>query len=364
MLREIIISQRTFDELPEVVRDRIITTVQRGEAVAFVLNSNRLELVGTQDEAETRELCARAVAEGVPPAATSKQRKETMQTFQALETMHRLKVESRAYLAEQAAPEHQALMLTCDGIKEVHVALMQGLVKAPGTYRENDAYPEGFSFYYMAPDGIENAMFGWTDAINGILWRMERVEIEDAFKLAALALFHFVDVHPFSDGNGRMCRIIANSMLVQHHFFPVYIQPVTAAGPQDPLEWRNIYIDAIEACRNHPTKTPADLAALLIESSWTSWQRVNSLVAEYLIDGRISIGKIVVSSTVAASLTTVNAHVRDRYRTLLHSRRPSQPDAATAEEECATIIKHVKAVRQGETAHVLLSDGCVVVIHT
>ncbi|KAJ5793787.1 hypothetical protein N7457_000386 [Penicillium paradoxum] len=45
----------------------------------------------------------------------------------------------------------------------------------------------------------------------------------DPFALVAKYTHIFVNIHPFIDGNGRMCRLILNSMLVRFGFFPVWI---------------------------------------------------------------------------------------------------------------------------------------------
>jgi Fic family protein len=46
-----------------------------------------------------------------------------------------------------------------------------------------------------------------------------------------------VFIHPFADGNGRVARLIMNTLLIQKGFLPIIIPPVL----------RREYIDALEA---------------------------------------------------------------------------------------------------------------------
>jgi hypothetical protein len=333
----------------------------RSEAVAFVLNSNRLELVGTQDDAETHELCARATAAVEAPDRKSR---ETMQTHLALLCAHRLRAEARAALAAEGAPAHHVLLVTPDSQCEVHAELMRGLVAQPGSYRRADARPQGFSFLYPPPEAISNRMLAWTDTVNDLVVALSAVTLPSAFGLAALVLFHSVDVHAFEDGNGRLCRILANAMLSEHHFFPVGLQPFTvssgsSAHEDNHLAWRSVYIDAIEACRGDAARRPADLAALLIESSWAAWQRVEALVAQTVdSEGAALLGEIALNGRVGLA---ARARAEARWGSLCHCRRlggrPLEGTAAWEED-----IDRLCAVAGGggAPARVRLQDGCVV----
>jgi Fic family protein len=48
--------------------------------------------------------------------------------------------------------------------------------------------------------------------------------------LAALLHFHFVRIHPFDDGNGRVSRLLMNYVLFRHGFPPVIIKSVDKAN--------------------------------------------------------------------------------------------------------------------------------------
>ena len=88
------------------------------------------------------------------------------------------------------------------------------------------------------------------------------------FKCAAQLLFSFVDAHPFSDGNGRMCRLLANHVLSLITPFPVGLYHKTHTEKSE----RRCYIDAIVDCRSNPGKGPGQLAFILVGDAWRGWK--------------------------------------------------------------------------------------------
>jgi hypothetical protein len=139
MLAAIASASARLAALPPHLGEPLRKRFARSEAVAFVLNSNRLEQVGTQDYAETHALCERATAAAAAPDRKSR---ETVQTLLALRCAHRLREEARrAVLAEEGSASHQVLLVTPDSQCEIHAELMRGLVAQPGSYRLADARP-------------------------------------------------------------------------------------------------------------------------------------------------------------------------------------------------------------------------------
>ena len=57
------------------------------------------------------------------------------------------------------------------------------------------------------------------------------------FDLVADAHYNFINIHPFSDGNGRTARLLSNYLLAYHGFPPLKIF----------AEDRAAYIDALNA---------------------------------------------------------------------------------------------------------------------
>lgn len=76
--------------------------------------------------------------------------------------------------------------------------------------------------------------------------------------LAAFAQFHFVDIHPFLDGNGRICRLI--SKVIMDHIFPL---------PIPMFKNRDAYIRTLVEGRKSEViyDAPLKLASLLFDEA-------------------------------------------------------------------------------------------------
>ena len=82
------------------------------------------------------------------------------------------------------------------------------------------------------------------DAINN--------EEYDSHLLTALAYFHnrfLNEIHPFADGNGRVCRIIMGTIMMKHNCPPVFSSILTANDMMD-------YIKIIIACEDANSDEP------------------------------------------------------------------------------------------------------------
>ena len=67
------------------------------------------------------------------------------------------------------------------------------------------------------------------------LYRQRDVEGENVFSLGSRMHFEFERIHPFSDGNGRVGRLLLNLHFMNRNWPPVHILPVH----------RNDYLDAL-----------------------------------------------------------------------------------------------------------------------
>jgi hypothetical protein len=81
--------------------------------------------------------------------------------------------------------------------------------------------------------------------------------------LAAFIQFHYVDIHPHVDGNGRMCRFLAKYMLDTVFPLPVPLFPD-----------REVYIRALVEGRkvNNRARAPEQLFELLVDVSIASYE--------------------------------------------------------------------------------------------
>ena len=70
-------------------------------------------------------------------------------------------------------------------------------------------------------------------------WGTESERQEDPIVFAAEAHARLVSIHPFRDGNGRVSRLVMNTILLQHGYLPVSIPPI----------FRYDYISALQSYR-------------------------------------------------------------------------------------------------------------------
>lgn len=91
----------------------------------------------------------------------------------------------------------------------------------PGQYKTTPNHvllPNGEKFYYAEPEEVEAKMQDLLD-----WYRNETTELHP---VAVAAMFHYqlVCIHPFDDGNGRVCRLLMNYHLLKEGLPPVIIK--------------------------------------------------------------------------------------------------------------------------------------------
>lgn len=112
--------------------------------------------------------------------------------------------------------------LTVEVVKTTHKLLMSGATSPDGTiivngeYRATPAY-SGTGYIYPGADTI-------SDRIPVILSEFNR-RIQDKIDgpvVAAELMYHMVTLHPFQDGNGRLCRLlVSHALMASGEPFPV-----------------------------------------------------------------------------------------------------------------------------------------------
>jgi len=103
-------------------------------------------------------------------------------------------------------------------IKETHEILMRGVSgedagvlsakEFGGTYRKSGELAFGGTTEFTKPSGIPAAMRSLVQNFEMDVAAIERHREIDPWVLAATYCDRFVNIHPFKDGNGRMCRLI------------------------------------------------------------------------------------------------------------------------------------------------------------
>ena len=219
--------------------------------------------------------------------------KETVNTYEAVKFLHSI---------------HEVMgntgFLTVQEICDVQRVLLRGLHPDCGEIRTRDAYTHwrGGRHYYPPPKQAEELLYALIDHHNKRMAECQHASNSDeytvyVFKCAADLLFEFVSVHPFGDGNGQMCRLLANYVVGLITPFPMslYHNPERNA--------RQDYLNAIVHCREHPEEGQHELTAMLIQGAWGGWKCLfSNLKRRDQLEPRftVTVGPIVVQKSACS----------------------------------------------------------------
>ncbi|AWG21860.1 cell filamentation protein Fic [Flavobacterium faecale] len=152
----------------------------------------------------------------------------------------------------------QNFQLTEDAIKNIHRSLMNNPLawetefkpELVGNYRNIPTVGSREPFFenkeYAPHYNLEFIMASYIDMFND---RINQIDNNDAEKhlLTRIAYFHnkfLNDIHPFADGNGRVCRIIVGAILMKNNCAPIFPEIVTQ---EEQIE----YISTIVKCEQN-----------------------------------------------------------------------------------------------------------------
>ena len=130
-------------------------------------------------------------------------------------------------------------------------------------------------------------------------------------RIAAYSLFQFVSLHPFRDGNGRMCRLIASAIMSAIVPFPTGLACEQMPGGKT----HSVYVNAIVDCRQREEQQPVELATLIVEGAYYC-----SLIMKGSLEAHLKLGEM---TCVAERGEDVwRDEMASAYHTLDHNKRP------------------------------------------
>jgi Fic family protein len=179
-----------------------------------IYGSNMIERAGLDWQPTLNQCCQ--VLLGLDPLADSdsediRGQREVVQHMRAYQHILRRFVVFREDMSE-------------DLIKETHAILCKGVSIIDPEYPEVP-YEEYAGKYRTVPVGAGCTMFVMPKFVPAKMTEMcanlkrdldEGGQGLDPFSLAAKYSLRFVEIHPFQDGNGRMCRMILNAILFRY----------------------------------------------------------------------------------------------------------------------------------------------------
>jgi Fic family protein len=109
-----------------------------------------------------------------------------------------------------------------DYIHFLHQIIMMGILpsKKLGIFRKTPVHVGDPDVFFPTPSTIPKLMEQFCDSFPTILPTTVKY---DAIKKAAESSYKFVRIHPYTDGNGRVSRLIMN-LILWGHFPPVYLK--------------------------------------------------------------------------------------------------------------------------------------------
>lgn len=256
----------------------------------FLSHVAKEENVGLCDKGATRALLETINQEGKPPPLKKQKSQEHTETVNLVCAWNHLKRLSAE--AQKEDPETLGLLDVEECIKKVHRILLDS-IRSPKTGTEpghfstaerytvwNDKrhdYPK-FETEKEAERQVQDKIDKYNALVHAIIQEVgdpvERVTC--FFKCAAWVLFQVISLHPFADGNGRICRLLCSYCLAVITPFPTPIYDVYASSTKDD------YIDALVKARAREPSHPVELAALIVESNCKAWEKFIEVMEEKL----------------------------------------------------------------------------------
>ena len=154
--------------------------------------------------------------------------------------------------AFDALPELVAHPITVETILKLHYLVMEKIDPKAGELRKVQVYIRGANFTPPPAKDVSLYISQWAQ------WLTSDAALRyNPVIRAAIAHHDFEAVHPFTDGNGRVGRLLLNLMLMQDGYPPALVL----------REWRPRYIQALQQAHSGNYIPLIDLIGLAVEQA-------------------------------------------------------------------------------------------------
>ncbi|XP_078349109.1 uncharacterized protein LOC144634039 [Oculina patagonica] len=254
--------------------DELVKKVQEQFLINFIFHVNIEEGHGLATLTETETFLRNCASQSNLTRSFLLEEQETINLRVAYENL--LDKIKREELANDYGLMEVSLLEETHRLILQDIPLPKGFTK-PGKMSNNPRVTEfkGEIYHYANPEDMESAVSNLLDKYNFLFDSCTKgkgglKDFDDfysLFKTCAWLLFELLDLHPFSDGNGRLCRILCSYVLSKLNPFPTPIYNVWTDSNKDD------YINALVEARMSPERHPCALTTMIIECSYYGWQK-------------------------------------------------------------------------------------------
>ncbi|PYH68327.1 Fic family protein [Aspergillus vadensis CBS 113365] len=228
-----------------------------------IFGSNYIERAGLNLE-ETIKICERIFRGEFNPAShIIRSRREVVQHALALNFLITEMIVNDKPLSED-------LILRTHRILTEFIDTAGGIPWTEYSGRYRKAHVHAGNTNFVAPKYVPAKMRELVAEFERDIHKIESTHVLDPFTLAAKYCNDFVMIHPFADGNGRMCRLIMNAILLK------YAGIVICLGEHD--ESRQQYIN-IQKRAGERMEGSGELAALILKKSIARYRTIKQKIS-------------------------------------------------------------------------------------
>ena len=281
MVQKITNYQIRWKKKKKYCSEKTIYEVYQDFKKTFVYHINKEEGHGCKTKEEVG-LCMNMVL--TSQQHLSKEERETINLIKAYEYL--LAEVKKA--KDDGEEESLNGLLEINLVKEVHKLVLEDIelpenATKPGEFSKNRRFTtfEGEEYEYGSPEGLEGRVLTLIDRYNDLITYSVKEEknLEDQiyklFKTCSWMLFNLLNEHPFSDGNGRLCRLLCSYALSFMSPFPTPIYNVWSESNKDD------YIQALVHARKSKDKHPRSLTTMIIECNYYGWKKFYEMINEH-----------------------------------------------------------------------------------
>ena len=176
-------------------------------------------------------------------------------------------------------------------LQEAHFLAVEGVATKkgrtkPGVFSNKPRFTtyKGEVYWYQHPEDMTVAVDLILDRMNSLVTDSKHKSDDEAkiggiFKSVAWLAFELLDLHPFGNGNGRLCRVLCSyilSSLTSTPFpSPLYFpcnENVEDDHSQCPQPCKDAYEQALVDARESKTRHPCKLLTMIVECNWKMWK--------------------------------------------------------------------------------------------